>query len=131
MTYSDLGLVGKLVAGTLEIVLVTLIEYATGFIGGYVLGTVTDVPRLLFQKANLQQSVVRPQLWTEASHRLLRLHGKSMNWATSWGGISAAFGGFRVGVKVLRGNVEDDWNTVLSSIAAGAYFARAGKSLKH
>jgi hypothetical protein len=127
ITYSELGVIGKLIAGMFEIVLVTLIEYATAFLGGYVLGTVTDVPRLLFQKSNLPQSLARPQLLTEVSHRMLRLHGKSMNWATSWGSISAAFGGFRVTFKVLRGNVEDDWNTILSSIAAGAYFARAGK----
>lgn len=42
----------------------------------------------------------------------------------SWAGVSAAFGGFRVAVKVLRNGQEDEWNSVLSSMCAGAFLSR-------
>ena len=42
----------------------------------------------------------------------------------SWGELSAVFGGCRVAVKVLRNGQEDDWSSVLSSMAAGAFLAR-------
>jgi hypothetical protein len=104
VTYKDLTPLGRAVAGTVEVVVTTLSEYLTGFVGGYVLGTATDIPRLLF----------------------LRMHTKSFRWARNWGGVSAAFGCFRVAAKVARGGKEDEWTTILSSMAAGAYFARLG-----
>ena len=122
VTYADLGLLGKIVAGTVEITMTTLFEYATGFLGGYLLGTVTDVPRLLFRPLDPP----KPSTFREFSGRFHRMHGKSFRWATSWGGISAAFGGFRVLAKVVRGGKEDEWSNILSSMAAGAYFSRAG-----
>lgn len=124
ISYDDLGLLGKLVAGTVELTLTTLIEFASGFVGGYFLGTLTDVPRLLFRP--MESPPTRPTFFREFSGRLNRMHGKSFRWATSWGGISAAFGGFRVLAKLVRGGKEDEWSNILSSMAAGAYFARAG-----
>lgn len=44
--------------------------------------------------------------------------------AHSWGELSAIFAGSRVAVKVLRNGQEDDWSSVLSSMAAGAFLAR-------
>jgi hypothetical protein len=122
-TYGDLGPFGRLVAGTVEIAVTTLTEYMTGFAGGYALGTVTDIPRLLFRRV---EPDARQALMKEVSGRTMRMHTKSFGWAKNWAGISAAFGCFRVVAKVSRGGKEDEWTTILSSMAAGAYFARNG-----
>ena len=129
VSYADLGPIGRVVAGTVEVTVTTVLEFLTGFCGGYFLGTVTDLPRLFFRStAAAAEAQQQRTLLQEASRRLARMHGKSTRWAKSWGGISAAFGGFGVLVKVVRNGKEDEWNTVLSSMAAGAYFGRAGTS---
>lgn len=122
--YSQLGPIGKVVAGCVEITVSTLMEYCTGFFGGYVLGSITDVPNFMFKNVNEGQ---RLPFFQELSQRYGRMHVKSFRWAKTWGGISATFGGCRVATKVLRGGKEDEWNTVFSSAAAGAFFARNGK----
>jgi len=124
LTYDDLTPLGKLVAGTVEVTLATLLEFASGFFGGYLIGTVTDIPFLLFRPVEQE---ARRAFFQEVSGRAARMHAKSFRWAKSFGGISAAFGGFRVATKVIRGGVEDEWNTIVSSMAAGAFFARNGK----
>ena len=124
LTYDDLTPLGKMVAGTVEVTIATLLEYVSGFFGGYFIGTVTDVPRLLFRP--VEQDAQRA-FFQEVSGRAARMHAKSLRWAKTFGGISAAFGGFRVATKVIRGGVEDEWNTIVSSMAAGAFFARNGK----
>jgi hypothetical protein len=123
VTYEDLSPLGRVIAGTVEVGVVTLTEYMSGFFGGYVLGTLTDIPRLLSRRAqpDIQQAFLK-----ELSGRAARMHTKSFTWAKSWGSISAVFGCSRVATKVLRGGKEDEWNTVFSSMAAGAYFARKG-----
>jgi hypothetical protein len=126
VSYSDLGPVGRVVAGTVEVTVSTVMEYMTGFFGGYFLGSVTEVPRLLFRSIDPEQ---QRSLLQETSGRFSRLHGKSFKWAKNWGAISAAFGGFGVFVKVVRNGKEDEWNSILSSMAAGAFFARAGTYL--
>lgn len=118
---AQLGPVGRAVAGIVEIAVSTCLEYVSGFVGGYALGTVTDIPRLLFRPMK-QQTLVQ-----ETSSRFVRLHGKSLQWAKQWGGISAAFGGFNVLIKVVRAGKEDDWNSIISSTAAGVFFARKGE----
>jgi len=160
--------------------MVTAFEYLSGLAGGYFLGAVTDIPRLLFRPVvgSLDQipSPARPLL-QEISARCGRMHQKSFMWgkryvlfgpllrnsrttavtglfrchlirnasesrgcfylfslylfsflprSRSWAGISATLGGMRVACKVVRGGVEDEWNTVFSSMAAGAFFRRAG-----
>lgn len=129
VTYADLSPIGKIVAGTVEIALSTVLEYISGFMGGYCLGTLFDVPRLLTKPIEPPPNMERLPFLQQAAGRASRMHGKSMKWATQWAGISAAFGGFRVTAKVVRGGVEDEWNTIFSSMAAGAYFARKGKLL--
>jgi hypothetical protein len=121
VSYSDLSPFGRVVAGTVEICFSTLLEYFSGFMGGYFLGTLTGIPRLV---ATPIQPEIQQTFFRELSARTVRMHGKSFGWAKQWGGISAAFGGFRVATKVIRGGVEDEWNTIMSSMAAGAYFAR-------
>ena len=123
LTYADLTPLGKLVAGSIEVGVATGMEYVSGFLGGYVIGTLTDIPRLLTQ--GIQPA---PQSWqSETLQRFGRMHGKSLSWAKTWGGVSAVFGGFRVATKVARNGIEDEWNNVISSMAAGAYFTRKGK----
>ena len=124
-SYDDLTLLGRTIAGTVEIGFTVLIEYVTGFVGGYALGGITDLPRFLTQSAG-QQAANNAVWWRELAARTSRMHVKSARWGRSWAGISAAFGGFRVTVRVLRNGKEDEWNTVLSSMAAGAFFARNG-----
>ena len=121
--YAQLGLVGKIVAGTIEITLATLLEYISGYVGGYALGTLTGLPAFLTKPVTDPADATR-HFWAQVSHRAGRMHGKSNRWARSWAGISAAFGGFRVATRVLRDGKEDEWSTVFSSMAAGAYFAR-------
>lgn len=76
-SYSDLTPLGRLISGTVEVAVVTAIDYIQGLLGGYVLGTLTDIPRLLFRP--LQPDVQRP-LWNELSGRCLRMHQKSTRW---------------------------------------------------
>ena len=123
--YSQLGPIGKCVAGTTEIAVSTCMEYITGFMGGYILGSITDVPRFAFKKVDPTNNPNNP-FFKELAQRYGRMHAKSFRWAKSWGSISAAFGGFRVATRVIRGGKEDEWNTVFSSAAAGAFFARNG-----
>lgn len=120
VNYAELGPVGRIVAGAVEVAVSTGLEFLSGFMGGYALGTVTEVPRLLFRSTN------QPTFLKETSSRFVRLNSKSIRWAKSWGGISAAFGGFNVLIKVVRGGKEDDWNSIISSTAAGVFFARKG-----
>jgi hypothetical protein len=124
VSFDDLGPVGKAVAGVTQITVTTLLEYCSGFFAGYFLGTVVGTPGLLFRP---MEKGVPKMLMAEAKGRLGRMNSRSMTWATGWGGISAAFGGFKVVVRVIRNGKEDDWNQILSSAAAGAFFARTGE----
>ena len=126
--YSHMGPVGKCIAGTVEIAVSTCMEYLTGFMGGYILGSITDVPRFVFKQVDPNQK--NNPFFQELSQRYGRMHAKSFRWAKSWGSISAAFGGFRVATRVIRGGKEDEWNTVFSSAAAGAFFSRNGRTLE-
>lgn len=130
-SYDDLTVVGRVIAGVVEIGCSVAIEYVTGFVSGYFLGSLTGLPALLTQGLAATDvaaaATTRNAFWKEVVGRTARMHGKSVTWAQRWAGISAAFGGFKVGTRVLRNNKEDEWNTILSSMAAGAFFARAGK----
>lgn len=130
-SYDDLTIFGRVIAGVVEIATTVAMEYCTGFLSGYLLGSVTGLPALLTKRAasDVGSTMQSLSMWKELAGRTARMHGKSVPWAKSWGSISAAFGGFRVGVRVVRNGKEDEWNTVFSSMAAGAYFARAGASL--
>jgi hypothetical protein len=124
INFDDLGPIGKVVAGATQIVTSTALEYVSGFFMGLVLGTVVGVPGFLFRP--IEPGV--PKIFMrEVAGRWARMSTRTVGWAKNWGGISAAFGGFKVAVKVIRQQEEDDeWNTILSSAAAGAFFARKG-----
>jgi Tim17/Tim22/Tim23/Pmp24 family len=121
LTYDDLGLVGKTVAGAVEIAMAIAIEYCTGFVSGYFLGAVCGLPELA------RGNGARATFWKEVTGRTSRMHGKGVRWAKSFSSISATFAGFQTTVKVVRSGKEDKWTSIISSMAAGAYFARAGK----
>lgn len=124
VSYDNLGPIGKAVAGVTQVVVTTMLEYSSGFFFGFLIGTTVGVPGLLFRP--LEPGAPK-MLFQEARGRFGRMNSRSLGWGKSWGGISAAFGGFKVAVKVLRNGKEDSWNQILSSAAAGAFFARNGK----
>lgn len=109
------GPLSNALMGGLVIVGTTAMEYATGFIGGYFLGTVVGIPGIFYSKEGLA-----------VSKRFGNMNARSMEWARTWAPISAVFGGCDAATRVVRGNVKDQWNTVISSAAAGAYFSRKG-----
>ena len=118
VSYDDLTLFGKIVAGTVETAVSTALEYLSGWASGYCLGALTDLPRLVGTPV--------PEVRSQVAARFARLHSKSSRWAGEWAGISAVFGFFRVASKNIRGGNEDQWTSLLSSMAAGAYFRRKG-----
>ncbi|CAJ1966967.1 unnamed protein product [Cylindrotheca closterium] len=121
VSFDDLSPVGKVIAGTTQIAVTTAMDFVSGFLSGYVLGTIVGVPMLLIKPLD---SGVPRVFMTEVKGRLGRMNAKSMRWGTGWGGMSAAFGGFKTSVLVLRNGKHDSWNEVFSSAAAGAWFAR-------
>lgn len=83
ITYQDLSPFGKLVAGTVEVCFATILEYMTGFSAGYLIGVVTDVPRLLFRSLTTpegQEEITRT-FWQEFTGRTARMNAKSFKWA--------------------------------------------------
>lgn len=125
-TYKELTLIGKVVAGVVEITVVMAFDYILGFCGGYGLGTIWGLPNLVFRKGDSTSS----SLMQEALSRLAGMHQRSTRWAKSWGGVNAVVGGFGVSARVLRGGVRDEWTDVFSSMAMGAFFARKSKHNK-
>lgn len=121
VTFRDLGPIGKTVAGVTEVVFATLFEYCSGFVTGFVIGTLVGVPGFVFRPVD---SSVRQVLATEVKARFGRMTTRSVSWGKNLGSLSATFGGFGVAVKLLRNGEEDVWNEILSSAAAGAFFAR-------
>ena len=126
VAFDDLGPIGKVVAGVTQIVVSTALEYLGGFFVGVAVGTVVGVPGFLFKPV---EPGVPKVFLKEVSGRMGRMNARSLSWAKSWGYYSGVFGGSKIVVKVLRGGQDDNWNTILSSAAAGAIFARAGKNI--
>ena len=102
--------------GGVVIVGTAAVEYVSGFIGGYFLGTLMGIPGIVYSKEGLSMT-----------KRFSNMNARSMRWAKTWAPISAVFGGCDAATRVVRGNVHDQWNTVISSAAAGAYFSRQGR----
>jgi hypothetical protein len=118
-TIEDLGPVARLIVGSIQIVVTTGVEYVTGFLGGFILGGIVGFPGLF--------TPIGPnRVPNEFAQRLARMNSKAVRWGSTWAPISAVYGGCDAAVRVARGNVKDQWNTILSSAAAGAYFSRKG-----
>lgn len=126
VSFDDLGPVGKVVAGVTQVGTTILFEYCTGFLLGYLGGTVIGTPGLIFRQV---EPGVPKMLMAELKGRFGRMNTRSMRFGRSLGGVSATFKGTDVTVRLLRYGREDSWNEVLSSAAAGAIFARKGKWL--
>ena len=63
--------------------IVSLLEYMSGLFSGYMLGSLTDLPRLMFRPV---EQLGANQGWKQASGRLLRMHQKSLKWGTRYVG---------------------------------------------
>ena len=105
-SFSDLSLFGKVVAGVTEMTLVCVFDYLSGFAMAYAAGALFGFPKF-FQDQTVGQ-------W----------HGRNRRWGHSWGSISAVVGGTNVAARVVRGGKEDEWTSVLSSMAMGAFWRR-------
>lgn len=101
--YANMGPVGRTVAGTVEIAVSVCMEYVTGFLGGFTIGSVVGLPGFAFKSMNTEQRLPFKQ---EFSKRFGRMNSKSVRWAKTWGSISATFGGCRVATRVIRGGKE-------------------------
>jgi len=121
LSYADLGPIGKTVAGCTEIVVTTALDFCSGYLQGLLFGTLVGTPGFVFRPVT---KGVRQPFSQELAGRFARMNGRSMNWAKKFGGISAAFGGFGVAVKIIRNGEQDVWTDIFSSAAAGAYFGR-------
>jgi Tim17/Tim22/Tim23/Pmp24 family len=122
---------GQTIAGLVQISLTVLMEYISGYVGGYVLGTVVGLPGFFTKPSSAAAiaaaSSTKLPLWNELGHRAARMHQRSYKWAGEWGFLSAAFGGSSALVKIVRGNdVQDEWNTILSSMIGAAILRRKG-----
>ncbi len=104
---------GFMIGGT------TAMEYASGYLGAYVLGTIVGIPGVAYSKEGLR-----------IGERFRNMNARSTNWAKTWAPISAVFGGSDAATRIIRGNKQDQWNTIISSAAAGAYFSRAGTDIQ-
>jgi len=115
--FQDLTFTGKLVAGLTELALVVLFDYTSGFVSGYGLGSVFGLPGLVLgnKKAEMVQTF---------GQRLATWHGRNARWGSTWASFSAVIGGANVGARVLRNGKEDEWTSILSSMAMGAFWAR-------
>ena len=111
-------LVEKVLIGGFMIGGTTAMEYASGYLGAYVLGTIVGIPGVAYSKEGLRMG-----------ERFSNMNARSTNWAKTWAPISAVFGGSDAATRIIRGNKQDQWNTVISSAAAGAYFSRAGTNI--
>ena len=90
LSYNDLGLIGKAVAGCTEIVFATAFEYCTGFLQGLFFGTLVGAPGFVFRP---MEKGVRQVFKIEMASRFARMNTRSISWAKNFGSISAAFGG--------------------------------------
>jgi Tim17/Tim22/Tim23/Pmp24 family len=119
---SELGPIGKTIAGVVEIAMTVALEYFSGWASGYFLGTLVGVPAFVFRPVSSGE--LRVPFLQEMAGRAVRLHGRSFRWACDWGVLSCAFGGSKALVKVVRGGKQDEWNTVISSMMGGAILRR-------
>ena len=105
-SFNDLSLFGKVVAGVTKMALVCVFDYLSVFAMAYAAGALFGFPKF-FQDQTVGQ-------W----------HGRNRRWGHSWGSISAVVGGTNVAARVVRGGKEDEWTSVLSSMAMGAFWRR-------
>lgn len=111
----EANVVEKFLIGSVIVAGTTAMEYASGFMGAFVLGTLRGMPGLVYSKEGLTMG-----------QRFSNMNARSMRWGKTWAPISAVFGGSDAATRIIRNNKNDQWNTIISSAVAGAYFSRAG-----
>ena len=104
---ASLSPLGKVIAGTVEVTVSTSISYLSSYAIGYLFSGVFNAFKV-------------------RSVGLKGLHSTSVGSGKSWGAVGAYFSGFACLSKVVRGGVEDKWNQVCASCAAGACLNKAG-----
>jgi hypothetical protein len=109
--FQDLPFQWKVVFGGIEIAYTVGTQYLSAFATAYVLGSLTGAV-----------GFTKPP--TDGITRLARWNQRNLKWGKSWGSISASFSGFDTGVRLLRNNKVDEWNSLFGSACAGAFFAR-------
>ena len=110
--WEDLPFQWKLVFGGVEIAYTVGTQWLSGFATAYMFGSITGVVGL-----------TKPP--TDGLSRLARWNQRNVRWGKSWGSVSASFSGFDTGVRLLRNNKVDEWNSLFGSACAGAFFARS------
>lgn len=93
LTYNDLGPIGKTVAGCTEVVITTVMDFCTGYIQGWLLGTIVGTPGFVFRPV---EKGLRQPFSKELSGRFARMNTRNKNWSKTFGRISAAFGGVSI-----------------------------------
>mmetsp|Transcript_25336 Transcript_25336/g.30675 ORF Transcript_25336/g.30675 Transcript_25336/m.30675 type:complete len:300 (+) Transcript_25336:17-916(+) len=115
---ASLGPIGRTIAGSVEVGVITAGSYLSGGILGYLLGCTFGVPTLFRSSGKFGLDEVRG--------RMGAYHSKAATQAGTWASLSAAFSGFHAACRVIRGGKEDKWNGIWGSAATGAYLSRQG-----
>jgi hypothetical protein len=116
----------------------TLHDSWSGFVGGYVLGTATDVSRQIYRTvvsstvqsaaattsaaASTTGHVLPYNELLQLSQNALHTHSRNTAFALEWARMSAVFGACRLVVQSVR-QTHDEWNSVGGSCLAGAVFS--------
>jgi Tim17/Tim22/Tim23/Pmp24 family len=111
--WDELSFPWKCVFGGVEIAYIVGSQWLSGFATAYLLGSMTGLYG--FSQPLDATGLTRFSRWNQ----------RSMRWGKSWGSISASFSGFDAGVRLLRNNRVDEWNSLLGSACAGAFFVRS------
>lgn len=118
---AQLGPLGLLVATTVEVGITTAGSFLSGGLVGYLWGGVTSIPTFLKAPASPQRNK-----FLEFQQKFSSWNGAACTQGKSWGKLSAAFSGFHVLTKCVRGGKEDRWNSIVGSGMAGAYLHQGG-----
>jgi hypothetical protein len=110
--WQDLSFHWKCVFGGIEIAYIVGTQWLSGFTTAYLLGSITG----------LHTFSQPPEVGLS---RFSRWNQRNIRWGKSWGSVSASFSGFDAGVRLLRNNQMDEWNSLLGSACAGAFFVRS------
>jgi Tim17/Tim22/Tim23/Pmp24 family len=110
--WEELPLQWKLIFGAVEVAYTVGTQWVSGFATAFIFSSVTGV-----------MGFAKPP--TEGLTRLARWNQRNVRWGKSWGSISASFSGFDTGVRLVRNNKVDEWNSLLGSACAGAFFVRS------
>lgn len=113
LSYSDLGPVGKTVAGVTEIVFATAFDFCSGYLQGFLFGTLFGSPGFIFRPVT---KGVRQPFRTELSGRFARMNARSTSWAKTLGTFSAAFGGVSIFTSRFLTNVPRGCSIVASKL---------------